>query len=157
MKKIITLGVVIIMLLALSACNQNNTPEKAAESFVVSLHTADAEKLVDCIPEFMLRQMAQSYGVSSDNKKELINAMKSSVSNENIPECVVTGVKRDDDSALVNEYKENLSSYGVTNEDLSKIEEYCMVSVEAKLDSEEIKNIVFCLKYDGKWCAVDID
>jgi len=72
-------------------------------------------------------------------------------------DITLTDVKKADDSALVNEYKENLSSYGVTNEDLSKIEEYCMVSVEAKLDSEEIKNIVFCLKYDGKWCAVDID
>ena len=157
MKRIITLGIITIMLFVLSACSQNNTPEKAAENFVISLYTADPERMVDCVPEFILRQMAESYGASLDNKEGLINIMKSNIRQEDISDCVITSVKRDDDSPVLDEYKDNFDNYGVTNEDLSKIDEYCMVSVNAKVDDENIQNIVFCVKYDDVWCAVDID
>lgn len=157
MKRIITLGVITIMLFALSACSQNNTPEKAAENFVISLYTADPERMVDCVPVFLLRQMAQSYGASLDNKEGLINIMKSNIRQEDIRDCVITSVKRDNDSTVLDEYKDNLDNYGVTNEDLSKISEYCMVTVDAKVDDENIENIVFCVKYDDVWYAVDID
>ena len=113
--------------------------------------------MVDCVPEFILRQMAQSYGTSLDNKEGLINIMKSNIRQEDISDCVITSLKRDNDSPVLDEYKDNLDNYGVTNEDLSKINEYCMVSVNAKVDDENIENIVFCVKYDDVWCAVDID
>lgn len=157
MKRIITLGVITIMLFVLSACGQNNTPEKAAGNFVTAYYTADPEKMLDCIPEFMLRQVSQSYGVSLDNKEGLVNIMKSNIRQEDISDCVITNVKRDIGSSVLDEYKENLDNYGVTNEDLAKIEDYCMVSVEANVDNENTENIVFCVKYDGAWCAVDID
>ncbi len=157
MKRIITLCVITILLFVLSACSQNNTPEKAAENFVISLYTADPERMVDCVPEFILRQMAQSYGTSLDNKEGLINIMKSNIRQEDISDCIITSLKRDNDSPVLDEYKDNLNNYGVTNEDLSKINEYCMVSVNAKVDDENIENIVFCVKYDDVWCAVDID
>lgn len=157
MKRILAVLTVVAMLFILSACGQSNTPEKAAENFVLALYTADPEKMINCIPEFIVRELASQYGTNLNDIEGLINLMSAQISQEDISDCVITSSNISSDLSLLDEYKENMDNYGVTTEDFSKIEEYSLVNVLAEVDDEDIENIVFCVKYDGVWCAVDID
>ena len=165
MKKTIIFVLLVCMLCSLCACDESNafglgkrrTPEDVAGNFILALFTPEPEMIVECVPAFMLRQLAASYGVSPDDKKEVANAMNESLSDDDTYECVILSVNRDDTSSVLDEYKYNLDNYGVTADDLAKIEDYCMVNVEATIDNENTNLIVFCVKYDGVWCAVDID
>lgn len=169
MSNIVVFIIVVSMFVSLTACGaktNKSTPEKVAEDFVIALFTANPEKLVNSLPDFCLKTM---FGTDL-SKREIIDLMKSEITEDDISECVIVDSKKEDPSAeleasifytttceeMLDEYIEEMESYGATSQDLALITDYCIVSVESIVDDEERTDFIFCVKYDGNWYAIDI-
>ena len=137
-----------------------SSPEEAAESFVMGYFSGNAEKLISCVPDFMVREMARAYDVAEDDMDALIEAMEAEVRDSDVHNCVILGSNSNIDySNELSRYIENMrdGEYNATPAELAKIEEYQMVEVYCSVDNNNRDFIVFCVKYDGGWYAVDID
>lgn len=134
-------------------------PEEAAENYVLGYFSGDAEMLLESVPDFLVRNAARSYGVSEENVDKLIEVMESRLDPSDIHDCVIwkSSISANDDD--LSDYIESLheGDYETTYEELSKIEDYQMVEVYCLVDGEEEEYIVFCVKYNGRWYALDID
>lgn len=167
LSKVFALIITMAIFVSLTACgvrSKQSAPEKVAENFVVALFTANPEKMVNSMPNFALKE---AFGIT--DKEEIINSMKEMITEDDISDCVIVSSKKEDPLSvlsyglftskcedLLNEYIEDMESYGATSQDLTLIDEYCIVSVESIVDDEERTDFIFCAKYDGEWYVVDI-
>lgn len=153
--------VIVGLMLAISSGNNTNninkTPESVAENYVIASYTADPDRLLACIADFELEELARAYGMPGANRKQISEAMERQIEPEDRGTCQVLKSYIDYDSSALDDYMEDLEYYGISHTEQKNVEDGCIVVVEAIENGEYDENFVFCLKYNGKWYALDID
>ena len=132
------------------ADSKYTSPEAVATDFIVAEHTMDAEKLVNCLPDFAVYRM---YGT---DRKGAIAMLKDYTSSAPKSECTVLSATRVYNDSKLAEYTRNIESYGVTSADRAKIEDYALVQVKSQINGYNKNTVVVCIKLDGGWYVLDV-
>lgn len=168
-KKVI-IGIIAIVLvvggivsIVNSVSAKNNTPEKAAEKFVVGLVGGDIEELVGCLPEFYKKSFMDQYDLPLDSKdKDLIKALEDESGDYDFEEIEIIGseIVEDLDVDDVRDYLsyqyEDYYKYEETNKTTSAL----IVQVHCYRDGDYDDSdgfYVTCIEMDEVWYPVDID
>ena len=149
---------VVLVLIFIGGSAGFSSPTDAAEAFVIAYGNQDVEGLVDCVPDFIVRELAYSLDLD-------INASRSDVikyGKLRMPgledkvrvygSYIVEYKDPDDYRRLNNSYYDYLYAY-----ERAQITEVAIVEVTATYEGEYDTVEVVCIKMDGRWYAIDTD
>lgn len=143
--------IAVILILVLGG-SKYKTPEDVAKDFVTAMYTADAELVVDCVPDFFLQKQ---FGFT--DRKMAVAIMKGQYSQANVSSFAVISAARDYSNTDYFDYMENIQNYGADYSIIQQIKDSCIVNVNSIVDGSSRQNIVFCIQTDDGWFALDID
>ena len=159
----IGLGVVALVVILIIVLGGNgigfSSATDAAEGYLQAYASHDIEALMDCVPDFMIRDLAVEVGLDE-------NASRSDVAKRAkimMPSSGKTDIKiiaamieefgsPDDYRILNNSYFDYLYP-----EDRAKITEVAIVEVVFMYEGDQETAEIMCIKMDGKWYGVDMD
>ncbi len=141
-----------------------NKPEKIAEKFATAAITADPQAYVNCMPDFMIREIAEEiseemdFGVCNPDKKSVANYLKTEIDPEDFGTIKIYNTQIDFDSDYTMEDVRDIAEdRGATSFDLMQIEEFKVVEIDALINGEGETASILCIKMDGKWYAIDFN
>lgn len=153
----VILTVVLVLILIGNAAGFSS-PTDAAEAFVVAYGNRDIEAYVDCVPDFIVREMAADFGLNANASKSdivKIGQLRTPSVDKNIHiiGSFIEEYKRPEDyRRLNNSYYDYLYPY-----ERAQITEVVIVEVTAMYNGNYDSVEVVCIKMDGRWYAIDMD
>ena len=165
-KKMTTIGCIcgavailaIVLILVFGGSGGFSSATDAAEAFITAYGNRDIEGILNCVPDFMIRELAVEAGLDEDApRSDIIKMAKAmGVIKENNTKILSSRIeergKPEEYSRLNNSYYDYLYP-----EDRAKITEVAIVEVTFMYDGDEEEAEVVCIKMDGRWYAIDMD
>ena len=134
---------------------KSNTPEETVNKFLSAFNAGNAEKLLECVPDFMVKKLSNEFGISASSKKDLISSVKKEINgfkyslNYEIAEITIDE-RETTPEGINSQFREG----EYPDEVMNKFEEYCEVQVEL----EGFDGVGFeCVKYEGAWYIIYAD
>lgn len=161
-KKLITVCIAVCAVIALAVGiiagvnAANNTAENVAEKFVTAAMSGDPESLVECWPDFMVREYAERNDLFSVDRKLIANRMKADIELDDIKPVSIISSFVDPTMYDREEFLEEAEDFGATQLELLQIEEFAAVKVNAIVAGDSRTYSVLCMKIDGDWYALTI-
>lgn len=147
--------------LLLCACGDAydaGSPQAVVKTLIEAIASCDVEGELACYPDFKIAYLMDWYEV--DSEAQLIQAMKDVINeNDKLTRRSCTNLKAEvtEDAADADERASILNAlkdrYNLTEEQLEKVTEFCVVKVTYKLDGKKKSDSIRCIKYDGRWYA----
>lgn len=137
----------------------SNTPENVAEDFVTAYCEYDAEGMVDCVPDFLLYELADDYDCAP-TRSAIAAAMKLEVLGKAPRSLQVLSVARTYEytyADFMEDAYDEIEDMGGTAADVLKVTDVCVVEIKCIIDGDVETIEVYCMEYDGDWCALDMD
>lgn len=136
-----------------------SSPEAAAKAVVTATATRDVKAVLNCVPDFMVRELAVESGLGIDASRSAIakvaNALMPKEESDEIKILsaeVTDSIDPDDYYRLHNSYYEYLY-----DEEREEITDVVLVEVSFLYDGDETSTEVICIKMDGVWYVIDMD
>lgn len=147
----------VVLIAVFSGSSINSSPEKLAAAFVESMYELDAEKMVQCLPDYYIQDKAYAFGLERNaTRKQFAKAMdeytsESEKQDVKIVSCAITEEIDLDD--ILWDY------YGMTGDDYDKVTQAVVVAVEYKLSGESYTDVaeISCIQINGEWYMMDVD
>ncbi len=160
-KKYAVIIVAVVVLAAIIAgavaiaVNVSNTPERVAKKYAEGVITADADKVIGCLPDFLIEYYVEELGVEKTTKKELIKALEETLTEEDSQACdIISAVKKDKKIA---EYTDDLKECRASKNDVEKMTDACVVQVKLLADGSEQQMNIVCIKFENKWYVLEME
>lgn len=144
--------VVIIAFVFIRASDVNSSPEKVAIAVVESEYEVDIDKMVKCVPDFIIREWAVRYDLSENaSRNEVAKEIKEDYRYEEPAKvknirAEVTDVYDIEDYIIFRELYDYMS-----DQEYDSISEVARVTVEFTLDGDDESVEVICIKMKNKW------
>ncbi len=144
--------IISIALLLIKPSNVNSSPEKVAVATIKSEYEADVKTMIDCFPEFVVKELAVKNGLSmnasrKDVVKEIQKAYRGAETKKvEIISTKVVGEGTTEDYTIFRELFDYL-----TDEVYDSIEKIAKVEVEYDVGDYQKTIKMTCIKIDNKW------
>ena len=149
----------VALLVVLPAVNINASAEKVSAAFVESIFEIDVRKMVQCYPDFLIRERASYVGLQPDaTRREFINAMEAEAANEEKSNVKILSSQIVDEIDPYDLYSDS-DYYGFNYNEFQQIKRAVYVEVIYQEKGKEYTDYleVLCIQMENKWYMLDVD
>lgn len=135
-----------------------SSPEKLAKAYVEAVFELDSEKLVSCLPDFMVEKNGNNYGLTNATRKELAKALKDEIKKSGEAKQKVEIISVDINRELSTGY-DMFDYFGISSDEKEKISQVVELKVKCSLDNGKNERIfeIVCFEESNKWYILNVD